>query len=436
MVPTGEAAALAAGAAGVPPDGVRRGVVTGYRCATCGTAVPIEQVFPWRCPAAAPGNAHHVLHPVVGGPDPELIDDPNPFVAYGPSLAWWAFALAHGMSRERCVALTREVAAGFHVTPCAPHPALSQRLGADVWVKNETGNVGGSHKARHLVGILLHLRACEELGLVEGPRRPLAIASCGNAAIAASTLARAASWPIQVHVPETASPVVLRTLADLGARMHPCVRTPGVPGDPAVFAFREAVADGAIPFSVQGPENGLCLDGGRTIGWEVADALTGGEGTAASHTRVLIQVGGGAFAACMGWGLGSGVRLDTVQTEGGAPLARAWELAATVPVGELGARWPEFMTPWDDPHSLADGILDDETYDWQADIAVMRASGGHPIVVAEEQVVAADELVQSLGLPVSPTGTAGLAALLPGGGPGTGVRPGERVVVVFSGVRR
>jgi hypothetical protein len=94
------------------------------------------------------------------------------------------------------------------------------------------------------------------------------------------------------------------------------------------------------------------------------------------------------------------------------------------------------MTPWDDPHSLADGILDDETYDWQADIAVMRASGGHPIVVAEEQVVAADELVQSLGLPVSPTGTAGLAALLPGGGPGTGVRPGERVVVVFSGVRR
>ena len=27
---------------------------------------------------------------------------------------------------------------------------------------------------------------------------------------------------------------------------------------------------GAIPFSVQGPENAWCLDGGRTIGWEMA----------------------------------------------------------------------------------------------------------------------------------------------------------------------
>lgn len=411
---------------------VRRGTVTGYRCATCGTAVPIETVYPFTCPAKPAGDSHHALHPVVSGPDPELIDDPNPFVACGRSLAWWAFARAHGMSEEACIALTQEVGAGFLVTPLAPHPALAQRLGADVWVKNETGNVGGSHKARHLVGILLHLRACEELGLVQGPRTPLAIASCGNAAIAASTLAKAASWPIQVYVPETASPVVMRTLSELGAMVHPCPRSPGVPGDPAVMAFRAAVAGGAIPFSVQGPENGLCLDGGRTIGWEVAHAL-GGDPV---DTRVLVQVGGGAFAACMGWGLGPSVRLDTVQTEGGAPLARAWERAVAVPVGELGRRWGEFMTPWDEPHSLADGILDDETYDWQADIEVMRASGGHPIVVAEEQVVQADELVQSLGLPVSPTGTAGLAALLPGGGPGTGVTPGERVVVVFSGVRR
>ncbi len=42
------------------------------------------------------------------------------------------------------------------------------------------------------------------------------------------------------------------------------------PGDPAMFRFREAVESGAVPFTVQGPENALCLDGGRTIGWEIA----------------------------------------------------------------------------------------------------------------------------------------------------------------------
>ncbi|WP_116113468.1 pyridoxal-phosphate dependent enzyme [Austwickia chelonae] len=408
---------------------VRRGVVAGYRCATCGATVAVDRIHPWRCPSAAAGDCHHVLHPVVSGPDPEEIDDPNPFVRYGRSLAWWAFARARGMSEETCLSLTREVASGFRVTPFGPHPVLSERLGVELWVKDETGNVGGSHKARHLVGILLHLRAAEELGLVEGPRPPLAIASCGNAAIAAATLAKAARWPIQVYVPQAASSTVMQALTDLGAVVNACPRMPGVPGDPAVAAFRAAVAEGAIPFSVQGPENGLCLDGGRTIGWEMGAAL-------AAPARVVIQVGGGAFAACAAWGLGPQHRIDCAQTEGGAPLDRAWRLAEGVPTELLGSRWPEFMTPWESPGSLADGILDDETYDWQADIDVMRASGGRPIVAAEEQVQEAFALVQALDERISPTGTAGLAALLPGAGAGSGITPGERVVVVFSGVRR
>lgn len=409
--------------------GSRRGSVSGYRCATCGAAVAIETVHPFRCPGAAPGDAHHVLHPVVDGSGPAVINDPNPFVAYGRSLAWWAFARAHGMSEERCMSLTRDVAAGFTVTPFAPHAALSERVGAQVWVKDETGNVGGSHKARHLVGILLHLRAAEELGLVGGERPPLAIASCGNAAIAAATLAHRAGWPLQVYVPDTVTDLVEVLLTGLGALVTRCSRTPdGPPGDPAVFAFRAAVAAGAIPFSVQGPENGLCLDGGRTLGWEMAEVLS-------PPARVVLQVGGGAFAACVGWGLGPAFRLDTVQTEGGAPLARAWTRAGSMPTDELGRHWAELMTPWEAPHSLADGILDDETYDWQADFAVMRASGGHPLVVREHNIVQAYEIVSALGLPVSPTGSAGLAALLHSE-PGVTVVPGERVAIVLSGVRR
>ena len=432
----------------MPRADLRRGTVTGYRCATCGTTVGIDTVHPWRCPAAPAADHHHVLHPVVTSPDPDLLDDANPFVAYGRSMAWWAFARAHGMTEQRCIELAHEVAAGFHVTPFGPHPDLAQRLGVGgdrVWVKDETGNVGGSHKARHLVGILLHLRAAEELGLSgsgrhgssgahEAPARaPLAIASCGNAAIAAATLAQRAQWPLQVYVPDTVSETVATTLTGLGARINRCSRVPGQLGDPAVHGFRAAVQQGAIPFSVQGPENGLCLDAARTLGWELADGLA-----AAPHggpTRVLVQVGGGALAACVGWGLGPSVRLDTVQTEGGAPLQRAWDRAGAVATADLGGRWGELMTPWVDPHSLADGILDDETYDWQADLAVMRASGGRPIVAPEAAVVAAYQMATELGAGVSPTGSSGLAGLL-APTPGAGVREGERVIVLFTGVAR
>ena len=70
-----------------------------------------------------------------------------------------------------------------------------------MWVKDETGNVAGSHKARHLFGILLELRVAEALGHGD-PASPLAIASCGNAAYAAAVVARAAGRELRVFVPD------------------------------------------------------------------------------------------------------------------------------------------------------------------------------------------------------------------------------------------
>jgi threonine dehydratase len=299
---------------------------------------------------------------------------------------------------------------------------VSSAIGANAWVKDETGNVGGSHKGRHLVTILLHLVAAESLGLVDRARPPLAIASCGNAAIAAATLARRAEWPLDVFVPTWAGARVLDLLESLEARIHACERgDEDPPGDPAVLRFREAVAGGAMPFSVQGPENALCLDGGRTIGWEMG---------AVGLDRAVVQVGGGALAACTGWGLGAGVRLDAAQTAGCAPLARALARSAADP----DAAWSTVMTAWDDPHSAADGILDDETYDWLGVRDVLARSGGRALVVPEDVIVRAHELGLATGIPVSATGTAGLAALLtPEGAPAD---PDERVAVIFSGVQR
>ena len=82
---------------------------------------------------------------------------------------------------------------------------------------------------------------------------------------------------------------------------------------------------------------------------------------------------------------------------------------------------------------MADGILDDETYDWIADVGVMAASGGQPIVVPEEAIVEAAEIAARTGIDVSATGAAGVAALLVAEGRPS---PGETVAVIFSGVRR
>lgn len=405
----------------------------GWRCAVCGHTVDIATPYPFRCPRSTAADRRHVLHPLGGGPSPEILADPNPFVAYGPRLAWWAFARANGMTEAACVALTRDVAAGFEVTPYGRSAELSVELGAEVWTKDETGNIGASHKGRHLVTVLLHLRAAEALRLAERPRRPLAIASCGNAAIAAATLAERAEWPIEVFVPEWASSVVLGLLESLGASINVAPRRPsGPPGDPAVLRFRDAVDAGAVPFSVQGPENALCLDGGRTIGWELAD---GSAAAGSPLDRVVVQVGGGAFATCTGWGLGPEVRLDAVQTAGCAPLERAWSAAAAAGLDarDVSAHWEELMIPWTDPQSAADGILDDETYDWLGVFDVMRASGGRPIVVAEEAVARAHQLAGRTTIDTSATGSAGLAGLLEADG---APEPGERVAVILSGVER
>jgi threonine synthase len=404
------------------------GCVVAWRCAVCARTVDVAAAYLFTCPNATETDRHHVLHPLTGGGAPERVDDPNPFVAHGPRLAWRAFARANGMTDNACTALTRDVAGGFAATPFSRSDVLSEHFGAEIWVKDETGNVGGSHKSRHLVGTLLHLRAAEALGLAERSRRPLAIASCGNAAIAAATLARRSDWPLEVFVPDWADEPVLELLGSLGASVTRCARRPSdPPGDPAMWRFREAVREGAMPFGVQGPDNALCLDGGRTIGWEMAD-------TAAGLDRVVIQVGGGALATCAGWGLGA-VRVDTVQAEGCAPLARAWQRAAdaAVPPDDLGSRWGELMTPWRDPRSEADGILDDETHDWLGVFEVMRRSGGRPLVVGEDLIAEAHTLARRTGIPVSVTGSAGLAGLLTEAG---APAPGERVGVIFSGVAR
>ena len=423
--------------------------MSGFTCATCAEKVSVDTFAPWRCPNEK-GDRHHVL--LIDGNDQHVVENHhNPFIAFRRNMMWWQFAQARGMSDERAIALVQSVddeivkigGVGFTRTPMLFQSALSDRLSFEspggVWVKDETHNVGGSQKARHLMSILLHLLVAEELGIApwaDAAARPtLAISSCGNAAIAASTLAAAAKWPIDVFIPEWAGGVVVETLTALGARINRCARqSQDPPGDPTVLRFREAVNTGSIPFSVQGPENALCLDGGRTIGWEMAQQFA--QENIASLDAVFVQVGGGAFAASVSRGLseaGINAPLVAVQTEGCAPLSRAWNTAQSD--ANPAQHWTKHMWAWEnEPVSLADGILDDETYDWVADVAQIQRTGGRVVVASELQVVEASSIApQTTSIDASPTGTAGVAGLL---SIRAELSSTARVAVVLSGIRR
>jgi threonine dehydratase len=473
-------------------------------CAGCGARMLASGTgsLPFACPNATVGDdIDHVIRRVgPAGTTFPRSGDANPFIRYRSLLISHALALEAGREDHAFVEMVRELDAavegvdgrGFQATPFGPSAALAARLGlsgGEVWVKDETGNVAGSHKARHLMGLMLCLAGAE--GSLAGAKAPahgkgwrrLAIASCGNAALAAAVVARAAGRTLDVFVPPSAAASVLNRLEHLSAAIHTCRRADGMRGDPCYAAFHVAVAGGAIPFCCQGSDNGLTIDGGKTLAWEMVSDLADAaakSGSGRDLGAVFIQVGGGALASAVAEGFDDAVacgaigrvpRLYTVQTRGAHPLKRAYDglaerilrrVPAVVEQGflpasdreraELMAGWPglideelafarrhrsTFMRSWETPpHSVAHGILDDETYDWAAVVEAMLKTGGWPLVVGEDLLLEANTVArEATGVNVDHTGSAGLAGLMKAITLDARLAT-ERIAVVFSGVSR
>jgi threonine synthase len=431
-------------------------------CSGCGCSPPKNEPFPFRCINAGSGDdIDHVIASVLDPAEaswPEGTES-NPFVRYRGLLWPYHLATTNGMTDGEFVDLVerldKKIAAvdggGFTVTPFARAKGSSDGVSplgqSIVWLKDETENVSGSHKARHLMGLAIHMEVVEQLGLVGRGERPLAIASCGNAAVAAAVVARAADRTLEVFVPTWADQAIVQCLERLQAHLNVIPREEGAAGDPTYRALQRAIAGGAIPFTCQGPENGLTIDGGKTLAYEIVSQL---RVVGTQLESIFIQVGGGALASAVIQGLREAAALGaldrmpqlfTVQTQGGYPLKRAYDRvrARAQTEGDQAAlayaavHRSEFMWPWEEePTSVATGILDDETYDWHEVVRGLLETGGSTIVVSEELLKEANRIGRSTtGIDVDHTGTAGLAGLLEAGPP-----EGEHVGVLFTGKRR
>ncbi len=219
-------------------------------CGGCGAEVPADRPFAFRCPAARAGRRHRPCPSARARPPPWSPPSGRVRPTRTPSCATAAGStpgtspVAAGWSDERFVALVRELdeavarvdGHGFRTTPLVRSASLDARLGfgraGGLWVKDETGNVSGSHKARHLMGVLLALRVAEALGQAD-PEAPLAIASCGNAALAAAVVARAAGRRLLVFVPPSAEALGPRhACASSARRSRSASASPARPGIP------------------------------------------------------------------------------------------------------------------------------------------------------------------------------------------------------------
>ena len=350
---------------------------------------------------------------------------------------------------------------GFRVTQLVEGRRLARALARPgrLLIKNETVNVSGSHKARHLMGSLLYLEAIRRRR-PQAPRPTLAIYSCGNAALGAATVARAGGFDLHAFVPQDVDPLVEKLLHRHRARVHKYGRDSGAAGDPCYLAFRRAVEQkGWLPFCCSGNDNWSNIEGGETLGWETLMQVAE---TGLDVTATVIQVGGGALgrAIAQAWrtalALGLAQRLPRIyacQPEGGFPFVRAyllllgriavrnglaWDLPPwqhnrdpgpqlarlknfsrseaprirrvadfarrhfdTPAVGQVLAeavtRRDAFMWAWDGapPRSLAHGILDDETYDWLALAAAILRTGGRAEIIDETQIARAHGLARA-----------------------------------------
>ena len=272
------------------------------------------------------------------------------------------------------------VSLGEGSTPLLPAPRLSERTGAEVWLKWEGANPTGSFKDRGMTVAVTQ-------ALADGARS-VVCASTGNTAASAAAYAARAGLDAVILQPEGA--VARGKLAQaraVGARVETRANF-----EEALAEARELEAAGT--HVLVNSLNPLRLQGQKTAAFEIAEDLVG------SPDVLALPYGGGGnlCAYAIGFGeLGPLPRFVAAQAENRAGTA-ASAIRIVEPVHEAGAQ-----------RALAD-------------------SGGAAPSISDEAILDAwRALAREEGLFCEPSSAAGLAALF------ADPPRGARVVCVITG---
>ncbi|HEX8722328.1 MAG TPA: threonine synthase [Pyrinomonadaceae bacterium] len=300
----------------------------------------------------------------------------------------WRYAEVLPVEREENI-----VSLGEGWTPLLRASRLGARLGLrHLYVKDESQNPTQSFKAR---GMTAAVSMAKELGVTK-----LAVPSAGNAAGALAAYAARAGMEAHIFMPKDTPRANVVECEQTGARV---TLLEGLITDCGAEVARRKEAEGW--FDVSTLKEPYRVEGKKTLGYELAEQMNW-----ELPDVVVYPTGGGtglvgmwkAFdeMEAMGWIGGKRPRMVTVQSEGCAPIVRAFE---------QGKRFAE---EFENAATVASGLRVPKAVGDFLILDALRASGGAAVAVSDAELMAAvGEVGAAEGLFVAPEGAACLPAL-------------------------
>lgn len=164
-----------------------------------------------------------------------------------------------------------EISGIVGATPLVHLSALSEEIGAQVYVKYEAANPGGSIKDRAARSMV---DCAEARGDITPGKTVIVEPTSGNTGVALAMIGAARGYEVVLTMPESMSRERRMLLAAYGARL---VLTPAAEGMAGAVAEAERIAaessDAWIPDQFGNPDNPLAHE--RTTGPEIVEALGG-----------------------------------------------------------------------------------------------------------------------------------------------------------------
>jgi threonine synthase len=283
----------------------------------------------------------------------------------------------------------------------------------EVWLKDDGQMPTGSFKAR---GMAVAVSRARELKL-----KSLYVPSAGNAGLALAAYGARARISVRLYLPEGTSPRLVRVCRAYGAEI---VEVPGTIREAGEMARARERTSGAFEMSTL--REPYRVEGKKTMGFEIFDQF----GAAELPGAIVYPTGGGtglvgmhrAFQELQHLGaLETEPRLIAVQPEGCAPVVRALR------EGEVRIR------PWENPRTIAPGLLVPAPFSSERVLEAVRASRGDAVSVSDRSILEAmATLARHHGVSASPEGAASYAALPELVGRKV-IHPGEKVLLYNTG---